>query len=107
MYGLSLDVNLLKSLTEPVGAKAPAFSTDALSQTISRKDGQGFALLCLAQAYPVPMFRYGCKKISRLIYNLLKTSPLLVKKQVIQTLVLFEILFLVSVVISLSMYNNV
>lgn len=32
---------------------------------------------------------------------------MLVKKQVIQTLVLFEILFLVSVVISLSMYNYV
>lgn len=61
--GLSLDVNLPKSLTEPVGAKAPAFSTDALSQTISRKHGQGFALLCLAQAYPVPMFRYGCRKM--------------------------------------------
>lgn len=81
MYGLSLDVNLLKSLTEPVGAKAPAFSTDALSQTISRKDGQGFALLCLAQAYPVPMFRYGCKKISRLIYNLLKTTYSVVSKK--------------------------
>lgn len=102
-----MDVNLLKSLTEPVGAKAPAFSTDALSQTISRKHGQGFALLCLAQAYPVPMFRYGCRKCSRLVNNLLQTTPLLVKIQpeVFQILVMVEILLLASIVISLSMYN--
>lgn len=44
-------------LAEPVGAKVPTFSTDALSQTISRKEGQPFVLLCQAQAFPVPMFR--------------------------------------------------
>lgn len=51
--------NKFNILAEPVGAKAPTFSSDALSQTISRKEGQGFALLCQAQGFPVPLFRYA------------------------------------------------
>lgn len=42
---------------EPVGAKAPIFSTDLKSGSFMRKSGQGFGLLCQAQAYPVPAFR--------------------------------------------------
>lgn len=42
---------------EPVGSKAPTFSTDYLLSSIKRHSGQGFALLCQAQAFPVPIFR--------------------------------------------------
>jgi hypothetical protein len=42
---------------EPVGAKAPTFSSDLKSGSFVRKAGQGFGLLCQAQAYPVPSFR--------------------------------------------------
>lgn len=42
---------------EPVGAKAPTFSNDLKSFTFSRKFGQSFALLCQAQAWPVPVIR--------------------------------------------------
>lgn len=51
------DINITTVLAEPVGAKIPTFSSDALSQTISRKQGQAIVLLCQAQAFPVPMFR--------------------------------------------------
>lgn len=44
-------------LPEPVGAKAPAFSTDNKSGLFFRTISQSFALLCPAQGFPVPMFR--------------------------------------------------
>lgn len=40
---------------EPVGSKAPSFSTEGTS--IKRQAVQNFALLCQAQAFPVPLFR--------------------------------------------------
>lgn len=40
-----------------MGAKAPTFSSDVASSTIIRYYGQSFALLCQAQAYPVPIIR--------------------------------------------------
>lgn len=43
-----------------MGSKAPAFSTDAHSSSFIRTVGHGFALLCQAQAYPVPIFRQVC-----------------------------------------------
>ncbi|XP_059477743.1 cell adhesion molecule Dscam2 isoform X45 [Neocloeon triangulifer] len=45
-------------ITEPVGSKAPAFSTDSKSFTFDRQTGQSFGLLCLAQGFPVPAFRW-------------------------------------------------
>ncbi|XP_045495019.1 Down syndrome cell adhesion molecule-like protein Dscam2 [Colias croceus] len=45
-------------ITEPVGSKAPTFSTDSRSSTFIRVVDQSFALLCQAQAYPVPIFRW-------------------------------------------------
>lgn len=42
---------------EPVGAKAPTFSTDSKSSTFVRAIGQSFGLLCQAQSFPVPLFR--------------------------------------------------
>lgn len=43
---------------EPIGSKGPKFSNDLRSSTIDREEGQSFGLLCLAQAFPVPTFRY-------------------------------------------------
>lgn len=44
--------------TEPVGSKAPTFSTELKSGTYEKRIGQSFALLCLAQAFPVPLIRF-------------------------------------------------
>lgn len=44
-------------LLEPVGAKAPSFSTDSKGSIFVREIGQSFALLCQAQASPIPVFR--------------------------------------------------
>lgn len=43
---------------EPVGLKAPSLSNDATSISYTRMVGQGFGLLCQAQAFPAPYFRY-------------------------------------------------
>jgi len=43
--------------TEPVGMKSPTFPTDLRSGTFARSAKQTLALLCQAQAYPVPAFR--------------------------------------------------
>ncbi|XP_068899427.1 cell adhesion molecule Dscam1 isoform X22 [Tenebrio molitor] len=45
-------------ITEPIGSKAPAFSNDAVSSTYIRSVGLGFGLLCQAQGYPAPLFRW-------------------------------------------------
>ncbi|XP_025834462.1 Down syndrome cell adhesion molecule-like protein Dscam2 isoform X25 [Agrilus planipennis] len=47
-------------ITEPVGYKPPTFSNDAtsVSYTFTRHMGQSFALLCQAQAYPSPIFKW-------------------------------------------------
>lgn len=42
---------------EPIGSKAPAFSTAAKSSTYEMRSGQNFSLLCPAQSLPVPAFR--------------------------------------------------
>lgn len=43
---------------EPVSAKAPTLSGDVKWSGIERKWASSFAILCPAQAYPVPAFRY-------------------------------------------------
>ncbi|XP_072939083.1 cell adhesion molecule Dscam1 isoform X15 [Epargyreus clarus] len=45
-------------ITEPVGSKSPTFSSDVQFSGIIRKTGQDFSLLCQAQAFPVPLFRW-------------------------------------------------
>ncbi|XP_034653902.1 Down syndrome cell adhesion molecule-like protein Dscam2 isoform X17 [Drosophila subobscura] len=45
-------------ITEPVSAKGPTFANDMKSYTFVRYLGQSFALLCQAQAYPVPLIRW-------------------------------------------------
>lgn len=44
--------------TEPIGYKAPSLSSNAESITFKHAIGQSFGLLCQAQAFPVPVFRY-------------------------------------------------
>lgn len=46
--------------TEPVGAKAPTFSSDSKGSIFVRQEGTSFAMLCQAQAFPVPLIRYVC-----------------------------------------------
>lgn len=51
-------INCACNLIEPVGFKKPSFTNDALSTTYGRIVGQSFGLLCQAQAFPTPAFRY-------------------------------------------------
>lgn len=43
---------------EPIGYKAPSLSSNAESITFKHAIGRSFGLLCQAQAFPVPVFRY-------------------------------------------------
>lgn len=43
--------------SEPVGSKAPTFSTELKSGTFVKQMGHDFALLCQAQGFPVVIFR--------------------------------------------------
>ncbi|XP_022815114.1 Down syndrome cell adhesion molecule-like protein Dscam2 isoform X31 [Spodoptera litura] len=45
-------------ITEPVGLKAPTFSTDFKMAWYVKNVEQGFALLCPAQGFPAPLFRW-------------------------------------------------
>ena len=44
--------------SEPVGSSAPKFSNDEKSATYVRHESMNIALLCSAQAFPYPSFRY-------------------------------------------------
>ena len=44
--------------TDPVGAKVPKFSTNDKSSSFVFNSGEGFGLLCPAQGFPIPTFRY-------------------------------------------------
>ncbi len=57
-YKLLLSYNfVIINHVEPVGSKAPTFSTEYKSFTFEKVVGQSFGLLCQAQAYPVPLIR--------------------------------------------------
>ncbi|XP_046962715.1 Down syndrome cell adhesion molecule-like protein Dscam2 isoform X28 [Vanessa cardui] len=45
-------------ITEPIGSKSPTFSTDDKMSWYVRTINQSLNLLCLAQAFPVPVFRW-------------------------------------------------
>ncbi|XP_060529776.1 cell adhesion molecule Dscam2 isoform X30 [Cylas formicarius] len=45
-------------ITEPVASKAPAFSSESKIFTMVRNSGINFALLCPAQAFPKPNFKW-------------------------------------------------
>ncbi|CAK1540555.1 unnamed protein product [Leptosia nina] len=54
----SFQVNkVLILFIEPIGFKSPTFSNDVQFSGITRKTNQDFAMLCQAQAFPVPLFR--------------------------------------------------
>lgn len=42
---------------EPIGFKAPTFSSETKLSWFVKKASQNFALLCPAQAYPIPSFK--------------------------------------------------
>ena len=49
---------LLYDNLEPMGAKGPTFSSGNMRGSwFVRSAGEGFALLCQAQSFPVPAFR--------------------------------------------------
>ncbi|GJQ87298.1 hypothetical protein Trydic_g17348 [Trypoxylus dichotomus] len=58
---------------EPIGLKAPSFSNDAVSSSYVRGIGASFGLLCQAQAFPVPNFRYVLKHLPSQVCR--KPSP--------------------------------
>ena len=44
--------------TEPIGGAKPQFSSEAESSSYKTKYGSKRALLCPAQAYPLPSYRF-------------------------------------------------
>lgn len=49
---------LSRQRTEPVGSKSPTFSSDSKGSIFVRHEHSSFAMLCQAQAFPVPLIRY-------------------------------------------------
>lgn len=45
------------TFSEPIGFKAPTFSSETKLSWFVKKASQNFALLCPAQAYPIPSFK--------------------------------------------------
>ncbi|XP_048480585.1 Down syndrome cell adhesion molecule-like protein Dscam2 isoform X25 [Plutella xylostella] len=45
-------------ITEPIGSKAPTFSTEFKSTTLTKPADQPIVLLCQAQAHPHPIFKW-------------------------------------------------
>nr|XP_037870605.1 Down syndrome cell adhesion molecule-like protein Dscam2 isoform X18 [Bombyx mori] len=45
-------------ITEPIGSKSPAFSTDNKFSWYLRGVGQSLSIMCPAQGFPVPLFRW-------------------------------------------------
>ncbi|XP_050561804.1 cell adhesion molecule Dscam2 isoform X30 [Spodoptera frugiperda] len=45
-------------ITEPIGSKSPSFSSGSKLAWFEIQQNQDFALLCPAQGYPVPIFRW-------------------------------------------------
>lgn len=44
-------------VTEPIGSKAPTFSLEFKSTTLTKVIEQAIVLLCQAQAHPPPVFK--------------------------------------------------
>lgn len=58
VFILSFSLSMFSFCLEPVGVKAPIFSTDNMNFAFIRSEGQSITLLCQAQGLPVPLFRY-------------------------------------------------
>lgn len=48
----------MMSLLEPVGLRIPRMNSDLKGGTMEKSAGFGLSLLCEAQGYPTPTFRY-------------------------------------------------
>ena len=46
-------------MTEPTSSTAPRFATDSAISSSRKIIGRSLTLLCPAQAYPAPAFRYS------------------------------------------------
>jgi hypothetical protein len=57
-YASFVNVNFYIVL-EPVGFKAPKFSSEYKTFSLERAEKSPFTLFCQAQGYPVPSFRYS------------------------------------------------
>lgn len=44
-------------ITEPIGSRAPTFQSEFRGNMLNKPTGHSFALLCQAQAYPIPLMR--------------------------------------------------
>ena len=44
--------------TEPIGSAKPKFSEDINSKGITRQEAKAVTLVCPAQAFPLPSFRF-------------------------------------------------
>lgn len=62
-------ISFIFASKEPVGSKPPTFSTELKSGTFEKHVGQDFALLCQAQAYPVPLIRLVLLTFSTVIFR--------------------------------------
>lgn len=58
---------------EPISAKAPTLSVDIKWSGIERRQNVSFAILCPAQAYPVPAYRLDIAK-NKCLVNLVRLS---------------------------------
>jgi hypothetical protein len=47
-------------ISEPIGSAKPKFSDDLNSKGITRYEQNQVALICPAQAFPIPSFRFEC-----------------------------------------------
>lgn len=54
-----VDINSCRFLPEPVGSVIPKFPTTDSSRSFRGKRGENLTLLCPAQGFPVPKYRYG------------------------------------------------
>lgn len=51
-------LTLMIHFIEPIGYKAPSFATDSKISSFDRETNSMVTLLCPAQAYPYPSYRY-------------------------------------------------
>jgi hypothetical protein len=50
-------VKNILNYSDPVGSRAPKFASGAKVMAVEHQFGLGFAILCQAQGFPIPLFR--------------------------------------------------
>lgn len=66
---------LISTFLEPVASVMPKFSSSETTKGFTSKSNQSVTLLCPAQAYPVPLFRYDIF-LYFIVYELILSSPI-------------------------------